>query len=101
MPIGSWRILLQPKLKDRLQREQRTYSGSNGCGAGVDGLVVADDCTDAEADDLALSREVEIEAESLDRWAAWVWSCRRLILRQSWIWKTPRCGERYEICRLH
>ena len=83
MPTGPWRTLLQPKLKDRLQREQRTYSGSNGCGAGVDGLVVEDDCTDVEADDPALKcREVEIEAESLDRWAAWVWSCRRLILRQ-------------------
>ena len=84
VPTGPWMVLLEPRLKDRLQREQRTYSGSKGFGAGVDGLVVEDDCTDVEADDPALTwREVDIEAEPLDRWAAWVWSCRRLISQQS------------------
>lgn len=73
MPTGGWRVLLEPKLKDRLQREQRTYSGSKGCGVGVDGLVVEDDCSDVEADEPALScRDVETEAVFLDRWAACV-----------------------------
>ena len=47
--------MLELEFMDLLQREQRTYSGSEGCGAGVDGLVVEEDCPDVEADEAALN----------------------------------------------